>query len=364
MSNTKNTNNNEPANLRASEEQRRELARRIYHLDQITYDSIGSNLGRVFPSDKETSIVKIAHYLKYTDLEHIVQSEMALIYNMINTIKNAALRYDLLREYDSIMDEMKSITRSFESYEIISDHRDGMSKLVKDLRIKENTPLIICISRTYGSGGSQIGMELADALQINYYNAEIFKTVLARLEAEQDNVQDETFYMPSDGGKAAAGPAVPYEAEKKTLHQRIQKIFRYHGLPTRDAVFFNQSNLIVEKARSGESFVIVGRCADAILENNGIPHISFYITAPFEKRMHRIMDINHLSAKDAAKQIRKIDQGHEAYYKYFTSRRWGRASNYDICFNSAIYGLEGSKDFILRILKSNDIIDDSDVKNI
>lgn len=305
-------------------------------------------------------MTRIAHYLKYSDLEHIVQSEMALIGNMGRTIEDKTLRKEIMRDYDQLLQDMKAIGRSFASYAILSEHRDGLSRLRKNVRRKEGNHLIICISRTYGCGASQIAMDLAESLRLNYYNAEIFKTVLARLEADQDGLQDEKFYMPHDGGAKAAGPAVPFEGEKRSLKDMIRKSYRYHGLSVRDAVFFNQSNLILELAKK-ESFVIVGRCADAILENNDIPHISIYITAPFEQRVHRIMSINHLSEKAAAKQIREVDKGHEKYYKYYTGRRWARASNYDLCFNSSTYGVDGSVNFILNVLKSNGVIVDTDI---
>ena len=41
-----------------------------------------------------------------------------------------------------------------------------------------------------------------------------------------------------------------------------------------------------------EDFIIMGRCADAILTNNGIPHISIYITAPIEQRIQRAIEVN------------------------------------------------------------------------
>lgn len=41
-----------------------------------------------------------------------------------------------------------------------------------------------------------------------------------------------------------------------------------------------------------EDFIVMGRCADVILTNNHIPHISIFITAPFEQRLRRAMKIH------------------------------------------------------------------------
>ncbi len=345
----------------ATDEERKALAERIYELDQETYQAVGSALGRVFDDDKDHCVTRIAHYLKYYDLEHIVQAEMALIGNMARTIEDKEIRKEIMVKYDAILQEMKSMGRTFGSEDIITEDRDGLARLVKEVREKEGNHLIICISRTYGSAAAQIGLALADSLKLNFYNAEIFKTVLARLEAEQDGVEDEAFYyVPDAPDKKDAGPAVHFENEKKGFRDRLKSLYRYHGLSRRDAVFFNQSDLILNLAKK-EDFVIMGRCADAILENNHIPHISIYITAPLEQRIQRVMSMNHLSYKDALKQIKKCDRRHEVYYRYYTSRRWGRASNYDLCFNSSIHGIEGSAQFIVNVLKADGIIEESDI---
>lgn len=74
--------------------------------------------------------------------------------------------------------------------------------------------------------------------------------------------------------------------QKRTLKQMLREFSRYHGLSKKDAVFFNQSDLLCEMAKQ-EDFVVMGRCADVILTNNRIPHISIFITAPFEQRVRR-----------------------------------------------------------------------------
>ena len=97
----------------------------------------------------------------------------------------------------------------------------------------------------------------------------------------------------------------------------------------------------------------MGRCADVILANNHIPHISIFITAPFEQRVHRIMEVNNLDYKRARRLLEKQDRRHEKYYHYYTGLKWGDAMNYDICFNSASYGIEESVDIIERMLNQN-----------
>ena len=49
---------------------------------------------------------------------------------------------------------------------------------------------------------------------------------------------------------------------------------RFHGLPTADALFFNQSQYIEELARK-EDFVVMGRSADVILKTPVSPTSRF-----------------------------------------------------------------------------------------
>ena len=104
-----------------------------------------------------------------------------------------------------------------------------------------------------------------------------------------------------------------------------------------------------------EDFIVMGRCADVILTNNHIPHISIFITAPFERRVQRAMEMHpDFNEKKAKHMLRQLDRQHESYYRFYTGRRWGNADNYDLCINSSAYGIEGSVDFILRMLKNSE----------
>ena len=135
-----------------------------------------------------------------------------------------------------------------------------------------------------------------------------------------------------------------------TLKERAREFSRYHGLSKRDAVFFNQSDLICDMAKK-EDFIVMGRCADVILTNNHIPHISIFITAPFERRVQHIMELHKdYNEKKAKKMLKQLDRQHQDYYNFYTGRRWGNADNYDLCMNSAAYGITGSVDLILRML--------------
>lgn len=333
------------------EEMLQELAERIYDLDAEVYATLGSSLGRVFNRDRESCVRDLIHAMQDRQQGHIVRSSLALISNMARTIPDKEERSLVMTEYNRILQQVINLPTSFGEGNILDQTAAKLNTLRLKGRFSPDDHLVICISRTYGCGGSEIGFTLADSLKISYYDAEIFNTVLDRLEAEKDTVNDQAgFPYQEDEKKYRYEERAFLPAKKQTLGQKLKDFNRYHGLSKRDAVFFNQSDLICDMARK-EDFVVMGRCADVILTNNRIPHISIFITAPFDLRVHRIMNINpSMTEKQCRSMVRRLDREHKKYYHFYTGHDWGKAINYDLCINSACYGIEGAVDLIHRMI--------------
>ena len=332
-----------------NEEQLRELAERIYDLDAEVYAQLGSSLGRVFNRNRESCVDELVNTMLTRPQGHLMRSELALIANMARTIKDKEERKLVMTEYNRILQEVMSLPTSFVSGDIIDPEMAKLNAFNLQDRFSSEDHLIICISWTYGCGGIDVGFKLADKLKINYYDAEIFEAVLKRLEAEKDTVRDSIGY--SSNPDLNPNLASAFEQTKSlTLRQRMREFSRYHGRSKKDAIFFNQSDLLCDMARK-EDFIIMGRCGDAIMTNNRIPHISIYITAPFEQRVRHTMEIhNGMGEKKARRLLKHLDRQHSHYYNFYTSRRWGNANNYDLCINSASYGIDGTVEFILRMI--------------
>ena len=316
------------------------LAKRIYDLDAEVYRLVGSSLGRTFTGDEETSIRNLATLLHVRPHGHLLRSEIALIGNMARTIRSKEDRSRMLDKYEAILAEIADIPASFGSVDILDETLASLNTSNLHQKFSEDDHLIICIGRTHGSAGTDIGFALADALKINYYDVEIFNQVLERLDAEKDSVWDRE--------SCAANPKKSHKP-CTGFRRHFRDFSRYHGLPKKDAVFFNQSDLIVDMAKK-EDFIVMGRCADVILTNNRIPHISIFITAPFEQRLRRMMEMHNLDLKHAVRLLKKLDKQHEHYYQFYTGRKWGAAVNYDLCINSACYGIEESVELIERMI--------------
>lgn len=337
--------------MAATKEEIKELAEHIYDLDAEVYVHLGSSLGRVFNRDRERCVNELTELLTTRPQGHLVRSELGLIANMARTIEDKEERAMCMTEYNRILNEVMSLPTSFASGDVIDPILAKLNSFNVANRFSNDDHLIICISWTYGSGGIDVGFKLADRLHINYYDADIFEAVLKRLDAEKDKTIRDAAGYAHVSEELQQSPASEFEAvTHMSLKDHIKYFSRYHGLNRQDAVFFNQSDLICDMAKK-EDFIIMGRCADAILTNNGIPHISIYITAPIEQRIHRAIEVNSgLDRKKARHLLKKLDKKHAHYYNFYTGRSWGNANNYDLCINSASYGIDGTVDFILRMI--------------
>ncbi len=327
-------------------EDRLALANRIYDLDAEVYGILGSNLGRVFNGERERTVRELAALMATPTKIHYLRSEIALIGNMARTIPDRKERTRVMSRYNEVLKLVENSSEFFGSNDILDEDIARMNKMNLSGRFGESNHLIICIGRTYGCAGTDIGFALADKLHINYYDTEIFTEVLERLEAEKDAFRDRSSFAHKQNLNRSLGN------DSRSFRERLREFNRYHGLPKGDAIFFNQSDLLCDMAKK-EDFIVMGRCADVILTNNNIPHISIFIDAPFEARARRVMNTDDLTYKAACKLLKKLDKQHRHYHEFYTGRKWGAANNYDLCINSAAYGIDGSVELIERVIKQH-----------
>ena len=204
---------------------------------------------------------------------------------------------------------------------------------------RENTIRALSMLMYTKPDGHLLRSELADKLHINYYDSEIFEQVLKRQEEEKFHIKEKECFTEFD----------KYGKKRETLKSKLRNTYRYHGLNREDAIFFHMSDLICNLART-EDCIIVGRCADIILRNNYIPHISLFISAPFEMRLHYMMNVREMDQKTAVKFLKKMDRQHKKYYEFYTSEKWGTPENCDLCINSANYGIKETIEIIERLI--------------
>ena len=190
--------------------------------------------------------------------------------------------------------------------------------------------LVITIAREYGSGGRYIGKLIADKLGIKFYDKDFIKKI-----AEKTGLTEE--YVEKN------------EQSKNTL-----SALNSTGLTNQDEIFINESREIEELANK-ESCVIIGRCADFVLKDRN-DVIKIFVYSNIKDKINRATKFYGIDKEKAEKEIKNVDKSRAKHYKYYTEREWKDYSNYDICINSDLLGVEKVADLICEMIKQKEAI--------
>ncbi len=199
-------------------------------------------------------------------------------------------------------------------------------------------PLIITIGREYGSGGREIGQAVAKALGIAFYDKQIIS-----LAAKKSGLSDE--FIANNEQRMRGG----FMLNLAAASAYSGGFFSSQYLPLSESIFISQAQVIRDIANK-ESAVIVGRCADYILDGRQNT-INVFIHAPQEERVKRIMRLHNVDEATAIKEIQVSDKERGNHYFRYTDRKWGKAQNYDICVNSALMGVEKTVEMLVDLAK-------------
>ncbi len=190
---------------------------------------------------------------------------------------------------------------------------------------------IITITRQYGSGGREIGQKLAEKMGIEFYDNKLLDI------AAGDSGIHKNHFEEND------------ERRTNSFLYLLSTTYGQGGVPFDDTLFFAQLNAI-QKIASEHSCVIIGRCADyALRDFNNVANI--FISAPFEDRVKRAIEVYNIGEKHAADYVKRIDKQRTSYYNYYTDKRWGSPQNYQLCLDSSALGIDGSIDIISDFLE-------------
>lgn len=187
--------------------------------------------------------------------------------------------------------------------------------------------IVITIAREYGSGGRYIGKLVAEKLGIKLYDKEFVKKV-----AEETGLSEEF---------------IKNNEQKRDALADLNNGY-YFGLNNADELFLKESEIIKNTAEK-ESCVIVGRCADFIL-NDRKNVTKVFIYSNMENKVKRATEFYGLDKAKAEKEITRINKLRANHYKHYTEKEWNNPNNYDICINSDTLGVEKSADLICEIV--------------
>lgn len=199
---------------------------------------------------------------------------------------------------------------------------------------------IITISRMFGTGGHEIGAELARRLGVKLIDKQVLNEVAKRM-----NVVEEAMER-----LEARNPL--WRDDFTSFYRTYMSKMEYDGQEqdrTSHELFDAQAEAIRSIAAE-ESCVLIGRCGFHIFADH--PNaLKIFIHSSEDCRKRRIAEKYDLSFADAAAMVVDNDYSRELYTKTFTGKDWTDARNYDISIDVRKFGVNGAVDFIMKCIE-------------
>ena len=185
--------------------------------------------------------------------------------------------------------------------------------------------IIITIGRESGSGGHAIAKKIADAMGIAYYDKKKLVEGTAKISGMNRSYVKKLDEKPV--GFPFSGRIGAFEESPESNVARMT--FEY----------------IRQIAESGESCVIVGRCADSVLKGN--PNvIRIFVVGDAQEKNKRLAGIRQITVEEAELERKDTDRFRRAYHNFYSDTKWGDSRAYDLIVNSSRLGIQGTADFI------------------
>lgn len=175
---------------------------------------------------------------------------------------------------------------------------------------------IITIGRKCGSGGTEIASLVARKLGVNLYSQEMSDGIL--LAGKISYGVDENSFICIPG------------------RNRDMAIATFASIRSR--------------AEAGESFVVLGRCADYILRDLDCA-TRVFITADKDWRIGRTALKNGISDRKVKRLVRRTDRKRKAFHNRYCSTRWGGKNSYDYIIDSTEASFAEIADNIISFIK-------------
>ena len=196
--------------------------------------------------------------------------------------------------------------------------------------------MIISIGRECGCGGHEIGEKIAEHYGLKLYDSNLVEILAKRYDLDQEKL------MALE--ERVTGHLLP--ARQNGFAKQYGSLM--NAFTKSDRLFMMERNLIRELAQK-ESFVIVGRAANAILADN--PDVlRVYVYASQEFRLVQARKrFNLNSDEELLRKIRNVDKVRRNYFNYYSDKVWASSDAHDFMIDTSLLGIDDTVDVILGI---------------
>ena len=186
--------------------------------------------------------------------------------------------------------------------------------------------------------GDQVYHNYLDGREIGFrdFYAKLRSGALATTSAISVGVFDEAMRKILDSGRD-----VLYLAFSSALSTRM------FGPTNEDILWSHQYKVITALAEKGPC-VIVGRCADYILQDKA-DCLKVFIHADMKFRAERIVKEYGERDQSPEERLKDKDKRRAAYHRFYTDMKWGHAQNYHITLDSGALGIDKCVDILVPL---------------
>lgn len=201
---------------------------------------------------------------------------------------------------------------------------------------------IITIGREHGSGGHIIGERLAKRIKFNCYDRKLIDRC-----SKESGISENLF-------EEADEKRVNIFKDSSIINQYglFNSYYSYDDTLSYENLFLCKMEVIKNIANT-ENAVIVGRCADYILRDYKNVLSVFIYCSDMEQKKARVLSRGEdIKPEQVYNYIKKADKSRASYYYYYTDQKWGDIGNYNLCIDTARFGLDGTVDVIEKVYNS------------
>lgn len=189
--------------------------------------------------------------------------------------------------------------------------------------------IIISVGREFGSGGHIVAANLAKHFGLPLLDSNI----LAEIAKENNTSED---YLRK------------YDESARNLF--FSRTVNGFSNSPEEVIAQMQFDYIKKKADAGESFVVIGRCADWVLRDNPAL-VRIFILGDMEAKIKRTAERENISEDKAKSRIEQADKRRKYFHNTHSDNKWGDSRSYDITVNSTKMGLDGATELLIKYVE-------------
>lgn len=198
---------------------------------------------------------------------------------------------------------------------------------------------VITISRTFGSGGSQVAEAVSKALEWTLLDNAFVDRVASGLHTTPAQVQAIEERPPSIAERIA--DAFAYGSQ-----ELLSALLPSSALPPTEERLMDVTRHVIEEAAARGPVVIVGRGAQMRLQNR-TDALHVLCAAPRDAAIARIAEREKITPEQAAKRVDEINVQRAQFIRRHYKREWLNPDAYHLCINTAWVGIDETVRLIL-----------------